>query len=185
MNWSHPMPALLVDGTRRYLPKVSDTYSAVQTKNPPHRRHVGVDVMYERRWPWKQDTPTLRFKGRETSGNKQFFFPSHVPIHVAADGVVWSVTRSPTRGIGVLVVHQRGQLATWYQHLADVVDDWQRGDKVARGTILGHQGYAPNGDAPIHLHFGYKVWDKSAKRFRWRDPEPLLLQWPVTFDFAV
>jgi hypothetical protein len=176
LDWQHPKP---------YLPTISDGYSPIAT--PGHRRHLGLDVMYERRWRWSQDQATRRFVGRQTSGNGQYFFPWGVPIAVAADGVIWDVVRSTTRGIGIFVVHQSGTLGTWYQHLADTVKPWKRNDRVARGTVLGHQGFSPNGDAPIHLHFGFKVWNRDRRSWSWKDPTAFLSAggWPVVFDHVV
>lgn len=178
-DWSHPMPALVIAG-RRYLPVISDGYSPVQT--PTHRRHLGADVMYKARS--KADLPQY-VPPRERSKNRWYFFPFNVPIAVARDGVIWDVVRSPTRGIGVLVVHEKGTLATWYQHLAELTRDWKKGDKVTRGTLLGSQGYSPNGDAPVHLHFGFKKWDRGAKKWRYVDPGPLLDSWPVAFEYTL
>jgi murein DD-endopeptidase MepM/ murein hydrolase activator NlpD len=177
-GWCEPLPALFIAGLR-YNPTVSDTYSA--TKTAGHRRHLGVDVMYKRRA--KKDLP--QYTGRESSGNRWYFFPQGIPVHCARDGVVWALVNDPERGLGVQVVHDKGTVMTWYQHLASVAQPWKRGDKVQRGDILGVQGYSPNGDAPIHLHFGLRYWNRGERRWQWVDPEPELKRWPVAFTFTV
>lgn len=162
------MPALLVGGVR-YLPVISDGYSAVKTAT--HRQHGGVDIMYRRR----VRSELAQYRGRESSDNHAYFFPKSVPIAAVHDGTIDEVVRSAAKGLGVRVAHEGG-LSSWYQHLATLERSWKKGDRVTRDAILGTQGFAPSGSAPIHLHFGMKRNGVTI------DPSEVE-RWPVVFDF--
>ena len=82
-----------------------------------------------------------------------FMAPLGDAVVASADGVVSSVSRS-RKGPGNVVVIEHGNgYRTRYAHLQDI--SVRRGQKVSRGTEIGHVGMSGLSFAP-HLH--YEVW---------------------------
>ena len=68
----------------------------------------------------------------------------------------------------------------YYAHLSDYAKDFQIGEEVKAGTLLGFMGdtgYSDTpgttGNFPVHLHFGVYFDDESGKEFS-VNPFPLL-----------
>lgn len=92
----------------------------------------------------------------KVTGNHEgldFMAPLGAEVLAAADGTVTQVSRS-RKGPGNVVVieHDDGYL-TRYAHLQDMTV--KRGQKVERGSVIGHVGMSGGSFAP-HLH--YEVW---------------------------
>ena len=91
------------------------------------------------------------------------------PIYSVSDGVV--------ENIGI---RSRHGAYFYYAHLSDYAKDFQIGEEVKAGTLLGFMGDTGYSDTPgttgkfpVHLHFGVYFDDESGKEFS-VNPFPLL-----------
>jgi len=70
-------------------------------------------------------------------------------------------------------------MVTFYQHLGKLAKDWQKGDHVEAGEVLGDMGYAPGDPEGLrHLHF--EIWfpRTGVPGDEWRiNPEPYMRRW--------
>jgi murein DD-endopeptidase MepM/ murein hydrolase activator NlpD len=70
-------------------------------------------------------------------------------------------------------------MVTFYQHLSALAKDWQKGEPVAAGEVLGDMGYAPGDPEGLrHLHF--EIWfpKTGVPQDTWRiDPAPYMKTW--------
>jgi murein DD-endopeptidase MepM/ murein hydrolase activator NlpD len=174
-EWVHPLPALVIDG-RTYEPTQSDGFQAVATDK--HRKHMGSDLDYRRDAALGNKYPKL------PDGTKHYFFPPNVPVHAARAGRVWAAKKG-TRGHFVVLVHDSGHRATFYQHLASL--DVKKGQTVAQGDVIGTAGYDVGaGRYPFrHLHFERWDWSGSLRKWVKHDPWPEVQTWPVAFTYDV
>lgn len=111
----------------------------------------------------------LRSEGRSHEGI-DILAPRGTPVRSATRGVV--VKRGWNRlGGKRLLVFGPGGWLHYYAHL-EAWGDWQVGDRVEVGTILGTVGDSGNArGTPPHLHYGIYVLGGKAK-----NPYPLLVQ---------
>lgn len=151
-DWVYPVPDIAGAG---------DAGKARVTNGFAAPKHKGVDIMY------------VRVTGNPNSpGDLEttYYAPEGTPVLAARAGTVWSATLS-TRGWQVVIDH--GDVATYYQHLAErpLVS---KGDRVVAGTQIGVMGADPTD--PQHLrHLHFEVWrggpdaafDASAAMLRW------------------
>ncbi len=149
MQWVNPVRAW-----SNYRPVVSDGYSSVVTAG--HREHHGVDVMFKR----KGAAVELAFPAGTPNGSRGYFMPNDVHVVAAADGLLWSSSRSPG---GLQVVLDHGSpFATYYQHMTRLfvplgVSSGKGGIRVERGQSIGIVGGSPlDGEHLMHLHF--EMW---------------------------
>jgi murein DD-endopeptidase MepM/ murein hydrolase activator NlpD len=88
------------------------------------------------------------------------------PVHVAADGVIYTAEYAGHYGKLVIVDHGNG-MRTWYAHLSrfDVIP----GQEIRRGEVLGYSGATGRVTSP-HLHFEVRMGGSAV------NPYPYLSQ---------
>lgn len=92
----------------------------------------------------------------KVTGNHEgldFMIPLGSEVIAPADGTVLQVSRSRKGPGNVVVMEHDGGYVTRYAHLQDM--NVRKGQKVERGTVIGHVGMSGSSFAP-HLH--YEVW---------------------------
>lgn len=171
MNWNGWVwPVAITD--RRY-PVITQGYK------PP--RHLGVDIMFPKRagdplGPVKHDASLA------------YVAPAGTLILAAGPGRVWS-SGEGQYGKYVLIDHGNvpgiGGVTTFYQHLASLERNWQKGDVVFPGQVLGTMGYSPGLDSEQlrHLHFELRFPGSPASQadIRWAvNPAPYMALWRMT-----
>ena len=101
------------------------------------------------------------------------------PIYSVSDGVVENIGWLRLGGYRIGIRSRHGAYF-YYAHLSDYAKDFQIGEEVKAGTLIGFMGdtgYSDTpgttGNFPVHLHFGVYFDDESGKEFS-VNPFPLL-----------
>jgi hypothetical protein len=94
-----------------------------------------------------------------------FGAPRGTPVYAASDGWLVSAGRAGAAGNLVKLRHAHGW-ASEYMHLQRFVGSLERGDRVAKGQLIGYVGSTGRTTGP-HLHFGVK------RHGRYVDPQSL------------
>lgn len=98
------------------------------------------------------------YKVRVEHDGLDMLSPQGTPVKASAEGIVTATIRSSKgKGNQVEISHPGGYV-TRYAHLDDI--RVSRGQKVARGTVIGHVGMSGNSFVP-HLH--YEVYRDSLR----------------------
>ncbi len=142
-----------------------------------HENHLGVDICFRK----KAGDPPGHVK-HLTEG--PFIAPQGTPIIAAYDGKVWAKGYT-SYGHYVTVDHGNvpglAPLVTFYQHLEGFERDWQKGDEVRAGDVLGTMGYPnPEADADGFRHLHFELWFpvKGVPERQWSvDPAPYMTHW--------
>jgi len=154
-GWFYPMPDLRPPDGVKYPATISQEFRSVG------REHYGVDVMYRRRSP-------------VPSGRSRYWCPDGVPAYAARAGTIWSVDRAP-RGWTVVIDHGP-PWATFYTHLASIVNGLTKGVIVSAGDKIGTVGYDPlDPNKVVHLHFA--VWHAGSGDRASVDPTAVMGSW--------
>lgn len=72
-------------------------------------------------------------------------------VYAGAEGRIESVGSIRGYGKTIVIAHSSG-IKTRYAHLSEFVRGLRRGDRVARGTVIGRTGKTGNATA-VHLHY--------------------------------
>ncbi len=109
-----------------------------------------------------------------------FELPRGLPIRAALGGVVrWTGRASdPESRHGVVLDHGGSKRAFVYSHYADVEECVKRGDRVARGAVLGHAIPYSKAFPVVLVHFGVGLHVRGWGVDPW-DPTFLLRRWKV------
>ena len=101
------------------------------------------------------------------------------PIYSVSDGVVENIGWLRLGGYRIGIRSRHGAYF-YYAHLSDYAKDFQIGEEVKAGTLIGFMGdtgYSDTpgttGNFPVHLHFGVYFNDESGNEFS-VNPFPLL-----------
>lgn len=161
-GWVWPVPIW-----QGRVPTISDGFSSVETAD--HRQHLGVDVTFKK----LPGDPSGVIQHDATAG---FISPLGTPIIAAGPGKIWSAKETEL-GHSIQIDHGKvgsaGGVNTFYQHLDSFSRNWQKGDIVHAGDLLGTMGYPPEGYHFRHLHF--ELWF-PVRKFA-RDPAPYMRHW--------
>lgn len=164
-GWVWPVPLFSVDGRE---PHISSEWGSPRG----HGAHAGVDIMYRRNRgeEWPNDDATH-------SRNPKYIFimPAGQLAIAAGPGKIWRAARGPG-GLNIIIDHgnvgSAGGVTSYYQHLANFVAPWGKGDVIPAGTPLGEIGDNPSeARDPRHLHFELRFPVKA------RNPEPYMKHW--------
>lgn len=145
-------------------PVVSDGYHARE-----NGWHAGVDICFRR---LKTDPP-FNPKAPGHDGTKLFYSPDDAGIVAATEGKIWSVKENP-RGWSIVI--DRGDIATYYQHLASDVRV-TKGQIVTAGTRIGTMGYDPKQGPNAFRHCHFEIWKGGPADHV--NPVPYLKEWPM------
>lgn len=103
----------------------------------------------------------------------------HYPIFSVCDGVVEKIGWLPQGGYRIGVRGSNGAYF-YYAHLYDYAKDFEPGDKVATGELLGFMGDSGYseiegtvGNFAVHLHFGIYLNDENGEEFSVNSYAPL------------
>ena len=153
--WTFPVPTL---ADRRAV--ISNPFAGA--------KHLGVDIMFQRRSP--SELATI-YRAGSPNGTTLFFMPDDVPVLAASAGTVTFAAMTPV-GNAVIIQHANGW-STYYAHLASLAV--RKGQIVATGDKLGTIGASPtDGERVLHLHF--ELWTGRARSGA-IDPAPYLAAW--------
>ena len=101
------------------------------------------------------------------------------PIYSVSDGIVENIGWLRLGGYRIGIRSRHGAYF-YYAHLSDYAKDFQIGEEVKAGTLIGFMGdtgYSDTpgttGNFPVHLHFGVYFNDESGNEFS-VNPFPLL-----------
>ncbi len=101
------------------------------------------------------------------------------PVYSASDGVVEKVGWLKLGGYRIGIRSEHG-VYFYYAHLAEYAKDFEVGETVSAGTLLGFMGdtgysdiEGTTGNFPVHLHFGIYFNDETGEEFS-VNPYPLL-----------
>ncbi len=101
------------------------------------------------------------------------------PVRSVSDGVVEKIGWLRLGGYRIGIRSTRGAYF-YYAHLSGYAEDFQIGDEVTAGTLLGFMGdtgysdkEGTTGNFPVHLHFGIYFNDENGEEFS-VNPFPLL-----------
>lgn len=98
------------------------------------------------------------YKVRVEHDGLDMLSPQGTPVKASADGVVTGTVRSGKGKGNVVEISHDGGYVTRYAHLDNILVS--RGQKVTRGTVIGHVGMSGNSFVP-HLH--YEVYRDSLR----------------------
>ena len=101
------------------------------------------------------------------------------PVYSASDGVVEKVGWLRLGGYRIGIRSEHG-VYFYYAHLAEYAKEFEVGETVSAGTLLGFMGdtgysdiEGTTGNFPVHLHFGIYFNDETGEEFS-VNPYPLL-----------
>lgn len=101
------------------------------------------------------------------------------PVYSASDGVVEKVGWLKLGGYRIGIRSEHG-VYFYYAHLAEYAKEFEVGEAVSAGTLLGFMGdtgysdiEGTTGNFPVHLHFGIYFNDETGEEFS-VNPYPLL-----------
>lgn len=170
-GWVWPVPVW-----NGRIPIITDKFQAVETAD--HRQHLGADIAFKK-------LPTDPKEVIQHDATAGFIAPRGTPILAAGPGRIWSTGVSDAMGRFVQIDHGAVEgegVNSFYQHLESFAKDWQKGDEVRAGDLLGYMGYPPQGYHFRHLHF--ELWFPTRKRAR--DPAPYMRHWnKITLPMGV
>lgn len=103
------------------------------------------------------------------------------PVYAVQDGVIDRVNRDPGRSGGkyLRIAHRNGTVFTQYFHLAAMPSGLRKGQRVARGDVVGVIGDTGVQHSGAHLHFTIAVKPEGVSKMIYIDPEPLIALWPL------
>ena len=101
------------------------------------------------------------------------------PIYSVSDGVVVKIGWLNLGGFRIGIRSPKGAYF-YYAHLSEYAKDFEPGEKISAGTLLGFMGdtgysdvEGTTGNFPVHLHFGIYFTDEKEGEFS-VNPYPLL-----------
>ena len=97
-----------------------------------------------------------------------FAAESGTPIYAAMDGIVLLRLSSPGGFGNHIILYHGGEVTTMYAHMSSF-GDYQVGDPVSRGDVIGYVGSTGLSTGP-HLHFEYQ---KNGSAYNPREILPL------------
>lgn len=128
---------------------------------------AGEDVSFENTWMAERSYGGERFhEGTDLFGSQNI--PEYYPIISMTDGVVERIGWLPLGGLRIGIRSPAGGYF-YYAHLSSYEKNFQEGDTVAAGDILGYMGntgYGPEGTMgkfPVHLHLGIYIATPDAQ----------------------
>ena len=103
------------------------------------------------------------------------------PIYSVSDGVVEKIGWLNLGGYRIGIRSQGGAYF-YYAHLSEYAEDFEPGEEISAGTLLGFMGdtgysdiEGTTGNFPVHLHFGIYFTDEKEGEFS-VNPYPLLFE---------
>ncbi len=165
-RWVWPVPRW-----QGRTPVISSGWGSPRPGGP----HRGGDIMFKR----MRSDP---FPVGSPNGSKSYVMPDNLLAVAASDGVVWSAEWGPG-GFHVVIDHGPQKVATYYQHLSELLvtptSRAKSGQRVYAGQPLGIIGASPRDRAKLkHLHFAIWLGGPDAAV----DPAPVMQSWAYIED---
>lgn len=169
-NGRKPVVSHEFDPGPRYLPSGALNYAT----------HLGLDLMFAR-LPTDPTGPATDVAIPKHGSNPGWITWPGTLVRAAGPGKIWAAKHTAL-GFSVELDHGKvggvGML-TFYQHMTAFARDWQHGDVVNAGDVLGTMGGDPT-NAPHLRHLHLELWlpDGKPNAGDWPvDPQPYLNVW--------